>query len=76
MIFGNPQNVALEISIEQTRGLWVYGTFSLWLGGHPLGNGEDHGVHLNGCTNWLSDFIDSPKDRCAPGLMEEPKGSV
>jgi hypothetical protein len=76
MIHGNQDCVAIEISIEQTIEPWVYGRLLLWLGGGSVGNHEDCGVDIEGCINWLSDFLMLPRDRCVPDLMLAPKDIV
>lgn len=68
MIFGDPQAVSIDISPTETIGTWIYGSFLLRLGDGTVGDEHDF-TDLNGCVNWLTDLVTSPRDRCAPELM-------
>jgi hypothetical protein len=73
MVFGNPDELAIVISIEEQIASRAYGSFLLSLGGAVVGNQQDRGVYLNACINWLSKFVNSPGNTYAPDLLRAPK---
>jgi len=69
MIFGNRDDLAIEISIVQTVDSWVFGKFLLWINSSQIGDELDEAVDLKGCVNWLSDFVEATRNRCEPELV-------
>lgn len=69
MVFGNRDDLAIEISIVKVVDSWVFGEFLLWVNSSQIGNELDMAVDLKGCVNWLSDFVDVPRNRCEPELV-------
>ncbi len=76
MTFGDPRTVSIHVSPKETIGTWIYGSFLLRLGDSTVGDENDAAVHLNGCINWLTKFVESPGDGCAPELMTESNNDI
>jgi len=76
VVFGNQQEVGLEVSIEKIIDRWVYGRFLLWLDGNAIGSQKDFSVDLRACFNWLSDLVEVPRDRSCPELMDKSNAEI
>ena len=49
MIFGEKQSFAVECEFTSQIGLWLYGRFRVWVGGHPIGTYSEEVLTL-ACT--------------------------
>lgn len=76
MIFGDIQEFAIEIDIDQVIDEWVFGVFLFWIGGFSVGNKEDSSVDLKGCVGWLDDLLSKPRNRFEPGLFVKSREEV
>jgi hypothetical protein len=76
MLAGNKTECGIEIEITDVIGDWAQGTFLLWVHGVPIGDQSDRFVHVQGCINWLKDFIEHPRDRFEATLFALPKEEV
>lgn len=75
MIFGSKKLFAIECEIQLRTDTWVFGNFCFWIFRKDVGNYEDF-TSLNGCFGWLKHFIEDPRDRNEPGLMEMPPEEI
>ncbi|MYM81284.1 hypothetical protein GTP44_04835 [Duganella sp. FT50W] len=76
MLFGNKNKFAVECDVTLTTTRWVYGYFWFYLNGHRIGSEDDSSVDLNGCRNWIRDFVNEPCDRYEEHLYDLPKDVV
>ncbi len=78
MLIGDKQNFAIEIEIEFVDIVdgRVYGLFLFWLSGYVIGDKDDTSVYLDGCINWLRDFVTKSRDRYEPCLDQLSKDKV
>jgi len=70
MIFGDKKSFAIELELLENNDQWVFGTFVFWLANHVAGDPADTSVDLNGCLNWLENFVHERRDRVEPALYE------
>lgn len=75
MLFGNRNLFAIESEIESIVDSWVFGYFRFWISQKVVGNYSDS-TSLNGCFDWLKNFIENPLDRYEPGLINMPAEKV
>ena len=66
----------MKIEVADVIGQWVQRTFLLWIQGVPIGDQADRFVHVQGCINWLKDFVEHPRDRFEASLFALPKEAV
>lgn len=76
MLLGNKNRFAVEWEITLKTARWVYGYFWFYLNGHRIGSEEDSSVDLNGCKNWIRDFVNMPLNRYEDHLYDLPKEVV
>ena len=76
MLIGDKKSMAIEIEILEIIEGWIFGTFFFWLSGKIVGDPKDRQVDLQGCTNWLKDFVENPRDRFEPNLYNMEMGQV
>lgn len=76
MLAGNKTECGIEIEIVDVIGEWAQGAFLLWVHGVPIGDRSDRSVHVQGCINWLKDFVGHPRDRVEAALFALRKEEV
>ena len=70
MIFGDESKFAIDCSVVEIVDEWVFGKFLVIINNYTLGDFDDESVDLNGCVNWIKDFLERPKNRYEAGLFE------
>lgn len=68
MLIGRKNKFAIQLEVLNIVDGWIFGSFIFWIDGIIVGNQEDGSVDLNGCINWLKDFVDNKRNRFEPGL--------
>lgn len=76
MLFGNKEEIALDINVQDSVDGWVFGVFLFWLNGIVVGEVEEKHVDLKGCVNWIRDFLNNPRNREEDDLFEMDKDRV
>jgi Immunity protein 42 len=76
MLVGYKNKFAIQLEVLDVIDGWVFGSFVFWIADTIVGNPEDKTVDLQGCVNWLTDFINNPCNRFEPGLYSMDKEQI
>jgi len=76
MLVGDKSKFAVQITVKEAVDGWILGSYLLWACGTSIGNEGDCSVDLKGCRSWMSDFVETPRDRYEVGLYEMDKLQV
>lgn len=76
MLAGNKSVCGIELEVIDVIGDWAQGSFLLWINGTSIGDPSDQSVHIQGCINWLKDFVEHPRNRFEEGLFTLPKDEL
>lgn len=57
MIFGDKSEFAVECEFTNQKGMWVYGSFRIWVGGNSIGAYSEEVLNLKGTTGVLREPV-------------------
>src|SRR5688572_7749235 len=75
IVAGDNRVFAIAAEITGTESGWIFGRFRFVFHSYPCGNWSDE-TDLKACYSWLKDFIENPRARFEPGLMEMSNSDV
>jgi hypothetical protein len=74
-LVGSQVVFGIESEITGLSKGWILGHFRFWIRGSELGDWADS-VDLKGCSGWLRDFAQHPRNRFEPALASVSKEEI